>query len=102
MGVATLDKELNVSTVTVGKDVRLPDEVIRKLRLRRGAKLDVVVSGQVVVLVPSNRIPRSQRYFWTDEWQEAMREAEADATEGRISGTFTTARAAITALRKHP
>jgi hypothetical protein len=26
----------------------------------------------------------SQSYFWTDQWQEAEREAECDIDEGRV------------------
>ena len=80
-------------------ELRLPNKVTRQLRLRKGTKLDVVVSGKVVVLVPVGRFPKDQQYFWTEAWQAAMREAEEDVTAGRVHGPFSTAAEAIATLR---
>lgn len=33
---------------------------------------------------PPKRIPRDQRWFWTEEWQQAEREVEEDIAAGRI------------------
>ncbi len=87
-----------VSLGTQG-EVRLPAEVIGKLRLRKGARLEVIVSGDCLVLVSPSRIPKEQRYFWTTPWQEREREADADISVGRVQGPFGDAAAAIKALR---
>lgn len=99
----TIPKEVNKmqSAVKLGThhELRLPERVARRLRLRKGTKLDVVVSGKVVVLVPVGRFPKDQRYFWTEDWQAGMREAEEDVAASRVHGPFATAAEATAALR---
>lgn len=80
-------------------EVRLPAEITRKLRLRKGANLEVVVSGDFVLLVPPGRIPKNQRYFYTEEWQAKEREADADIARGDVLGPFVDPDKAIRALR---
>ena len=43
------------------------------------------------------KIPESQAYFWTKEWQEAEREASEDIRAGRVK-TFDTAEELIKEL----
>jgi antitoxin component of MazEF toxin-antitoxin module len=81
------------------REVRLPKETIRALRLRKGMKFDIRVAGDVVVLVPARRIPKDQRYFWTEEWQRKEREADEDIARGDVLGPFYDADEAIRALR---
>ena len=73
-------------TVTLGAkgQVRLPADVAKKFKLRRGAKLEVVATGAGVFLIPPRRIPKAQRYFYTPEWQAKEREADADIKAGRV------------------
>lgn len=92
-------------TITSGahQTLRLPNDAARVLKLRRGAKVAVFVSRDGVFLVPPRRIPRDQRYFWTEEWQAKEREADEDLAAGRVRGPFSTADEATAALRgKHP
>lgn len=88
-------------TVKVGtrRDVRLPEETVRALRLRKGTKLDVHVAGDVVFLVPASRVPKEQRYFWTEEWQKKEQEADEAIARGEVLGPFDDAEEAIRALR---
>lgn len=76
----------DVSTVKLGanRDVRLPEDVARTLKLRKGSRLGVVISGDTVVLVPLSRIRKDQRYFYTREWQLREREADEDIASGRV------------------
>ena len=87
--------------VTLGahREVRLPAKVARRLRLRKGAELDLHVTHDGVYLVRAGRLPKDQRYFWTPEWQAKEREADADIAAGRVHGPFATAGAAIADLR---
>jgi antitoxin component of MazEF toxin-antitoxin module len=96
-----LTKEDRMPNVKLGsrREVRLPEEAIRALRLRKGTLLDVQVTGGVVVLVPSTRIPKGQRWFWTDEWQKKEREADEAIARGEILGPFSDEEEAIQALR---
>lgn len=84
-----------------GHRVQLPGEVARRLKLRTGTQLEVVVSGDVVVLVPKGRIPKGQEYFWTQEWQSKEHEADEAIARGDVLGPFSDAEAAIEALRTH-
>ncbi len=88
-------------TVTLGArgQVRLPAGVARKLKLRRGAKLEVVAMGDGVFLIPPGRIPKGQRYFYTEEWQAKEREADEAIRRGDVLGPFKDADEAIRALR---
>ncbi|MBI4700413.1 MAG: AbrB/MazE/SpoVT family DNA-binding domain-containing protein [Deltaproteobacteria bacterium] len=88
-------------TVTMGacRELHLPEEAVRALRLRKGSKLDVQIAGETVVLVPAGRIPKDQRYFWTEEWQRREREADEAIAAGDVLGPFEDADEAIEALR---
>lgn len=72
-----------MKTVKLGTEVRLPAEVTRRLRLRKGARLAVITTGDSVQIVPLARIPKDQLYFYSDEWQAKEREAEEDIRAGR-------------------
>lgn len=102
-GVMSVSKGLATATVKLGLKrevrVRLPEAMTRRMRLRKGAKIEVVFLGDGVYLIPAGRIPRAQRFFWTPEWQAQEREADADNAAGRVRGPFDTVDAAITALR---
>lgn len=78
-------KERRVARVKLGSggNMQIPLAVTRKLRLRKGSELEVVVSGDVMLVVPAKSIPKDQRYFYTDEWQTKEREADEDIKEGR-------------------
>jgi bifunctional DNA-binding transcriptional regulator/antitoxin component of YhaV-PrlF toxin-antitoxin module len=96
----TSTKEVTMPTVTVSarRELRLPDEVTRQLRIRKGAKLEVLVSGGVIHLIPPGRIRKDQRYFYTPEWQAKEREADADIAAGRVK-SYSDVEALIRDLR---
>jgi bifunctional DNA-binding transcriptional regulator/antitoxin component of YhaV-PrlF toxin-antitoxin module len=97
----TPTKKTAMPTVRVGahREVQLPDVVTKRLRIRQGAKLEVLVSGDGIFLIPSKRIPKEQRYFYTEEWQAKEREADESIARGEVTGPFSDATAAIRALR---
>lgn len=43
-------------------------------------------------LKKSKKTPKSEGWFWTKEWQTAMKEATEDVLAGRLYGPFTTAK----------
>jgi antitoxin component of MazEF toxin-antitoxin module len=81
------------------REVQLPDIVTKRLRIRQGAKLEVLVSGDGIFLIPSKRIPKEQRYFHTEEWQAKEGKADESIAQGEVTGPFSNATAAIRALR---
>lgn len=64
--------------------VQFPAAMSRRLKLRKGGKIEVIFLDDFVVLAPAGRLPKDQRYFWTAEWQAKEREADADIAAGRV------------------
>lgn len=64
--------------------VQFPPALSRRLKLRKGSKIEVIFLDDLVVLAPVGRLPKDQRYFWTAEWQAKEREADADIAAGRV------------------
>jgi AbrB family looped-hinge helix DNA binding protein len=80
------------------RQLTLPREVTRKLRLNEGDDLELRIHDGRIELVPMALIPREQLWFWTPEWQEGEREADADLAAGRTK-TFKNAKQAIKWLK---
>jgi AbrB family looped-hinge helix DNA binding protein len=81
------------------RQVTLPREVTRKLRLNEGDDLELRVQDGRIELVPLALIPRDQLWFWTPEWQAMEREADLDKVAGRVK-TFRSAKKLIASLKK--
>jgi len=73
--------------ITIRKrgQVTLPKSFIEKFGLEEGDSLELEVTddGEVKV-VPMIQVPASQKWFWTEEWQEGEREADEDIKAGRV------------------
>lgn len=54
-----------------------------RIPLEDGDVLQVMIEDGKIVLVPMKLIPAEQAWFWTTEWQEAERQAQADINAGR-------------------
>jgi AbrB family looped-hinge helix DNA binding protein len=70
--------------VTRGGQVTIPSALRRKAGIEVGDYLEVRLEEDALVLTPKHVIDKSQSYFWTEAWQEAEREAEADLNAGRV------------------
>ncbi|HEV8385553.1 MAG TPA: AbrB/MazE/SpoVT family DNA-binding domain-containing protein [Candidatus Acidoferrales bacterium] len=81
------------------RQVTLPREITRKLRLNEGDDLEVRIQDDRIELVPLALIPRDQLWFWTPEWQAMEREADEDKAAGRVK-RFKSAKALIASLKK--
>jgi antitoxin component of MazEF toxin-antitoxin module len=81
------------------REIQLPEVVTKHLRIRQDSKLEVLVSGDGLFLIPSKRIPKEQRYFYTEEWQAKEREADESIARGEATAPFSDAAAAIRGLR---
>jgi AbrB family looped-hinge helix DNA binding protein len=80
------------------RQLTLPREVTRKLRLNEGDDLELRVQDGRIELVPLALIPRDQLWFWTPEWQAMEREADADEAAGRVK-SFKSAKKLIASLK---
>jgi len=79
--------------------VTLPRSVRERLDLEEGDYVAVEVRGDEIVLRPKKLIDKSQTWFWSEPWQAAEREAEADLQAGRVH-EFLDAEGAIAFLHR--
>ncbi len=70
------------------RQITIPAETIKRLGLKPGEELELVESEKAIVLVPRKHIPKDQRWYYTDQWQQMMREAFEDVKKGRLLGPF--------------
>lgn len=64
--------------------ITLPAQIVKKLNLKKGDNLEVVIEDDKIILKPVLVIDRSQAWFWSKEWQQAEREVEEDIKAGRV------------------
>ena len=69
--------------VTRGGQITLPATIRRAAGIDIGDYVEVSVTDEGLVLKVKHLIDKSQAYFWSAEWQQAEREAQADLNEGR-------------------
>lgn len=60
----------------------LPAKIRKRLGLSEGNLILVEEKDGWIILKPL--LDPSQAWFWTEEWQEGERRAEADIREGRV------------------
>lgn len=51
--------------------------------MRTGTCFRYCIEDGKIVLVPMKLVPAEQAWFWTAEWQEAERQAQAEINAGR-------------------
>lgn len=62
----------------------LPASIRSQVNVKEGDSFEVRVDEDgVICLIPQVVIERSQRYFWTDRWQEGEQEADEDLRADR-------------------
>ncbi|HBR21305.1 MAG TPA: AbrB family transcriptional regulator [Nitrospiraceae bacterium] len=86
--------------ISPGGQVRIPKEVMERLRISSGDYLDFEFADDKLIVKAKKLIDADQAWFWTKEWQEAERAAEEDTKKGRVSEIFTSAEEGISYLRK--
>ena len=86
------------ATLTSKGQLTLPDDIRRAAHLEEGDLLDAELTPEGILLRPRKVIDATQAWFWTSEWQEGEREADADRAAGRIE-TFNSGEEFIGALR---
>jgi AbrB family looped-hinge helix DNA binding protein len=80
--------------------VTLPGEIRDLLGLHEGDDLAFSLNEQgQVVISRLEVIPPDQAWFWTEQWQKAEREAQADIDAGRVH-RYASADEAVAALEK--
>lgn len=79
--------------------ITLPSDTIERLGITAGDELELIEAAKVLVLVPRKHIPRDQRWYYTDQWQQMMIEAFEALKKGEVIGPFSTVEEAIQALK---
>jgi AbrB family looped-hinge helix DNA binding protein len=64
--------------------ITLPAVIRKRLHLNIGDILETEIRDGKIIIVPKKAIDAQQAWFWTKEWQEAEKEAEADLRAGRV------------------
>lgn len=64
--------------------VTIPSELVKKLKLKPGDKLEIEEKDGCLILTPVEVIPRSQMWFYSREWQADEQKVEQQIREGRI------------------
>lgn len=77
----------------------MPEEVLRTLRLRRGMKLQVRVSGDTLVLTRAEASSGKRVSAADARWEQMEREADEDIARGNVLGPFDGVAEAFAALR---
>ncbi len=79
-------------TTKIGEKFRvtLPARVRKQFRLEIGDPLEIIVTGEAILLKPKKLIDASQQYFWTPEWQARERQVTEDYRKGRYKAAKDT------------
>lgn len=64
--------------------ITLPAVIRQRLGLSVGDLLETQLKDGKIIIVPKKTVNADQAWFWTNEWQQAEREAEADIRSGRV------------------
>lgn len=74
------------STVKVREkfQVTIPEDVRNKIPLSVGERVEVIAHGKEIVIRPIVEVPRTQAWFWTQEWQSQLARAKKDIEKGKV------------------
>ncbi len=64
--------------------VTIPEDVRSKIPLRVGERVEVNARKGEIVIRPVVEIPRSQSWFWSQEWQEQIARSMKDIEKGKV------------------
>ncbi|MBM4341409.1 MAG: AbrB/MazE/SpoVT family DNA-binding domain-containing protein [Deltaproteobacteria bacterium] len=63
--------------------VTIPEDVRNHIPLRIGERVEVEAREGEIVIRPVLEVPRSQAWFWSEEWQEQIAQSMKDIEKGR-------------------
>ncbi|HAJ95659.1 MAG TPA: AbrB family transcriptional regulator [Actinobacteria bacterium] len=64
--------------------ITIPKNIVDKLKLKNGDKLDLIVKNNEIKLKPVLVIDRSQAWYWSKEWQNKIKEADKELAGGNV------------------
>jgi bifunctional DNA-binding transcriptional regulator/antitoxin component of YhaV-PrlF toxin-antitoxin module len=86
------------TTLRAKGQLTLSDAIGKAAHLEEGDMLEAEVTADGILLRPEKRTDAAQAWFWTPEWQEGEREADADRAAQR-GESFGSGEQFIDALR---
>ena len=63
--------------------VTIPKDLVKKLNLQVGDKLDFALRDGRIIITPVVIIPKDQEWYYTHGWQAMEKEADKQLREGR-------------------
>jgi antitoxin PrlF len=78
------------TTLRTKNQLTVPDAIRKAARLEVGDPIDIELTDEGILLRPLKTIDPDQWWFWTPEWQEGERLADADIAAGRVHRFDTT------------
>jgi antitoxin PrlF len=70
------------TTLRAKGQLTLPEEIRQAARLEEGDLFEAELTEEGILLRPQKVIDASQTWYWTAEWQEGEREADAQIASG--------------------
>jgi len=64
--------------------VTIPEDVRSIIPLKVGERVQVVARGGEIVISPVIEVPRSQTWFWSNEWQEKIAKSMNNIEKGKM------------------
>ncbi|MGH9217558.1 MAG: AbrB/MazE/SpoVT family DNA-binding domain-containing protein [Acidimicrobiales bacterium] len=86
------------TTLRAKGQLTLPEEIRAAARLEEGDLLETEITEEGILLRPQKVIDATQAWFWTPQWQQGEREADADLAAGRAQ-TFNSGEDFVEGLR---
>ena len=74
----------HVTNVRAKGQITIPADVRQAARLEEGDPVEVEIVEDGILLRPMKLIDASQAWFWTPEWQEGERKADAEIAAGPV------------------
>jgi antitoxin PrlF len=85
------------TTLRAKGQLTLPEEIRAAAHLEEGDLLDAEITAEGILLRPQKVVDATQAWFWTTEWQEGERGADADLAGDRME-SFGSGEEFLTAL----
>jgi antitoxin MazE len=73
-----------ISEIRTNSQITIPKQIMKKLLLKEGDKIEFEVKEDEIVIRPVLIIDKTQAWFWTKKWQKAEKEADEDIKAGRV------------------
>jgi len=64
--------------------VTIPKEIVKKLNLKIGDKLEVMEQDGKVILTPVIVVPKDQAWYYSERWQMMERQVDEQIAEGKV------------------